>query len=124
MTTILIPVSPAELLDKISILEIKEARIQDDAKLSAVKNELALLRAESAKLPQSAELSALYMELKEANEAVWDSEEMIRAEWGSDEKFLEASRVSHAGNDERFKIKRKINDLLGSGISEVKSHQE
>lgn len=123
MTTILIPVSPAELLDKISILEIKEARIQDEVKLSAVKNELALLRAESAKLSQSPELSALYMELKEANEAVWDSEEMIRAEWGSDEKFLAASRVSHAGNDERFKIKRKINDLLGSGISEVKSHQ-
>lgn len=123
MTTILIPVSPAELLDKISILEIKEARIEDVEKLSAVKNELALLRSESAKLPQSAELSELYAELRQANEDVWDSEEMIRTEWGNDEKFLAASRVSHAGNDERFKIKKKINELLGSGISEVKSHQ-
>lgn len=123
MTTIHISVSPGELLDKVSILEIKEARITDADKLSAVKSELALLRLESAKLPQSVELSALYMELKEANEDVWDSEETIRAEWGSDEKFLVASRLSHAGNDKRFQIKRKINELLGSGINEVKSHQ-
>jgi hypothetical protein len=123
MTTILIPVSPGELLDKISILEIKEARIQDEVKRSAVKNELALLRVESAKLPQSVELSALYAELREANEEVWDGEEVIRAEWGSDEKFLAASRVSHAGNDKRFQIKKKINDLLGSDVNEVKSHQ-
>jgi hypothetical protein len=76
MTTILIPVSPGELLDKISILEIKDARIEDEVKRSAVKNELALLRTESAKLPQSEELSALYAELREANEDVWDSESL------------------------------------------------
>jgi hypothetical protein len=111
------------VIRKNKIDDDKEARIQDEVKRSAVKNELALLRVESAKLPQSVELSALYAELREANEEVWDGEEVIRAEWGSDEKFLAASRVSHAGNDKRFQIKKKINDLLGSDVNEVKSHQ-
>jgi len=123
MNTILIPVSPAELLDKISILEIKSERITEASKLDSVKAELALLQAELQKLPQSEELSKLYTELKEANEEVWEGEEVTRKEWGNDARFLEASRQSHAGNDKRFQIKKKINELLDSGISEVKSHQ-
>ena len=123
MNTISIPVSPAELLDKISILEIKEARITDEAKLSAVKNELALLRAELQKLPHQDKLADFLPELKSANEAVWESEEVIRAEWNDDAKVLAASRVSHEGNDKRFQIKKKINELLDSSITEVKSHQ-
>jgi uncharacterized protein YPO0396 len=123
MSTVLIPVSPAELIDKITILEIKSERITDEAKLSAVRSELSLLNAEYVKLQATAEIEKLKQELKVANEAIWDGEEAVRKDWGDDAKFLSASRTSHAGNDRRFHIKRQINELLSSGITEVKSHQ-
>jgi hypothetical protein len=123
MNTILIPASPAELLDKISILQIKKERISDAEKLAHVEHELVLLMAEYSKLPQSPELALHLEEIKKANEIVWDSEEEIRHVWVDDAQVLAASRISHEGNDKRFQIKKKINDLLGSGINEVKSHQ-
>lgn len=124
MSTVSIPVSPAELIDKITILEIKNERIADEAKLSAVRNELTLLNAEYAKLKSTAEIEKLKSELKKANEDIWDGEEAVRKDWDDDAKFLAASRTSHSGNDRRFHIKRQINELLSSGITEVKSHQQ
>lgn len=123
MTTILIPVSPAELIDKIVILEIKEERIKDSLKLANVERELELLRVELAKLSISAELEALKEKLKRENEIVWESEEAVRAHGDNDAEVLKQARISHRGNDERFRLKRRINDLLGSSITEEKSHQ-
>ena len=123
MTHILIPVSAGELADKITILEIKSERIADAVKLKSVKTELGLLRAEFGKLTQSPEVSALVQLLKSANEKIWDEEEALRAEGVGDEDFLNRSKISHSGNDERFRLKSEINRLLGSEIVEVKSHQ-
>ena len=123
MTSILIPVSAGELVDKITILEIKEARITDAGKVASVKAELALLMVEFIKLPQSEELSRLRGALKSANEKIWDVEESVRQSGIGDAKFLEWSKISHTGNDERFRLKSEINKLLGSEIVEVKSHQ-
>ncbi len=124
MTHILIPVSAGELADKITILEIKAERITDAGKLASVQTELALLRTEFAKLSQSAEVSSLMQSLKSANEKIWDAEEALRAGGVGDEVFLNQSKISHSGNDERFRLKSEINKLLGSEIVEVKSHQD
>jgi len=121
---LLIPVSAGELLDKITILEIKEERITDAGKLESVKAELKLLRNELLKLAQSTELERLSRALKTANEQIWDAEESVRQGGVEDEQFLEWSKISHSGNDERFRLKSEINKLLGSEIVEVKSHQD
>lgn len=108
---ILIPVSPAELIDKLVILEIKEGRIKDPLKLANIKHELTLLRAELTKLPTSSKLRDLMEELRTVNEAIWDAEEALRV------------HTPHQKNDERFRVKRAINTLLDSAITEEKSHQ-
>lgn len=123
-TVIFVPISPGELIDKITILEIKEERIHDEAKLMNIRKELAMLRVELDKLPHSAELDTLHKELFDANALIWDAEEVLRPHWDEDALFLEYSRKAHAGNDERFRIKRKINEHLGSAINEEKSHQK
>lgn len=124
MNIIHIPVSPAELLDKITILEIKQECISDPAKLQNVEKELMLLQEELKKLPQSSELEKLKGGLKKANKIIWDSEELVRERWEDDAECLKQARISHAGNDERFRAKRAINELVGSTIIEEKSHQK
>jgi len=123
---ILIPISAAELFDKITILQIKKARIADAAKLTQVSKELDLLMAGVATLPQSHELTALTEKLRSANEVIWDSEELIRTDKVRSDTtlFAEQARISHDSNDERFRTKQTINELLGSAINEVKSHQK
>ena len=121
-----IPISPAELIDKVTVLQIKQARIADATKLAYVSKELALLMAEVATLPQSPELTGLTNRLRAANEVIWDSEELIRTEKvrGDTVLFAEQAHISHDGNDERFRTKQAINEILGSAINEVKSHQK
>jgi len=125
-TVIHIPVSPAELIDKVTVLEIKQARIANAEKIAQVSKELNLLMAEVATLPQSNELTRLTDRLRSANEVIWDSEEMIRTDKvrSDTELFAEQARISHDSNDERFHTKQAINELLGSAINEVKSHQK
>ena len=125
-TVIHIPVSPAELIDKVTVLEIKQARIANAEKIVQVSKELNLLMAEVATLPQSNELTRLTDRLRSANEVIWDSEEMIRTDKvrSDTELFAEQARISHDSNDERFHTKQAINELLGSAINEVKSHQK
>ncbi len=120
-----IPVSPAELFDKITVLQIKSTEIKVSEKLAHVHKELNLLLAEAAKLPQSAELTTLVNTLRTANKTIWDSEELIRTDKvrGDTTLFAEQAHISHDGNDERFRTKQAINALLGSAINEVKSHQ-
>jgi hypothetical protein len=120
---ILIPVSPGELIDKITILEIKQREITDEAKLVNVRAELALLSQVYAKeISESDELTQLKEQLLTANKKVWESENDVREFWQDEVKFNAGAKQSHFYNDERMKAKRAINDLLGSTIIEVKSH--
>ncbi len=123
-----IDVSPGELLDKLTILEIKEERIKDPAKVqNVVREKEALERAAQAHITQSSAIDNLRKDLKSVNERLWDVEDEIReCERAQDfgEKFVELARSVYLTNDHRSDIKRKINDLLGSRFSEVKSYSE
>jgi hypothetical protein len=124
---ILAPVSWGELLDKITILEIKDRRIADTAKRANVRRELDALNAEVARhgaLPEGA--AALMDELRAVNEALWDIEDDIRdCERRQDfgQRFVELARGVYHSNDRRAAVKRRLNDLFGSELVEEKSYQ-
>jgi tetratricopeptide (TPR) repeat protein len=121
-----VEVSAGELIDKISILQIKSERIHDDAKLANVRAELAaLVAANHCCLRPSAELTALSEELRSVNEALWTVEDELRLcernqEFGS--RFVELARSVYRHNDRRAALKRQINELLGSRLIEEKSY--
>lgn len=121
-----IEVSPGELLDRISILEIKSERIADPAKLRNINHELELYRATvSGKIPGSEAMARLIHDLKDVNAALWTIEDEIRAcEANQDfsERFIELARNVYRTNDRRASIKREINILCGSAIIEEKSY--
>ncbi len=123
---IMVEIAPGELLDKISILEIKLQRISDPAKLTNVRVEFdALSQARDGNLARSAEIDALYARLKTVNEVLWDIEDGIREEEREKrfgERFVELARAVYHNNDERAAIKREINTSLGSAIVEEKSY--
>lgn len=119
------PISPGELLDKISILEIKVERMADAAKLQNVRHELAVLNCVRRSISETAELTALKAELKSVNEALWDIEDAIRhcerqGDFGG--TFVELARSVYLQNDRRAALKRKLNELLGSGLIEEKAY--
>lgn len=128
MKDILIPISPGELLDKITILRIKAARIKDLDKLSNVQNELKMLeKVWSAAVEQDDTIRQLTDELTTINESLWDIEDDIREEerhkrFG--ERFIELARSVYVTNDQRADAKKKINLHLGSAIVEEKSYQD
>ncbi len=128
MDTILAPLSPGELLDKITILEIKSERMSDADKLSHVRAELMLLRAVwDRSVPDDEHLHALHAQLREVNWKLWEIEDAIRAKERAgefDADFIELARSVYFTNDRRAQIKQELNRLLGSGIVEVKSYQE
>lgn len=121
MHLIHVPVSFGELLDKITILEIKSERISDQAKLDNIERELASLQAawtHPGKAP-------FFRELKAANERLWEIEDAIREKERRqefDEEFVQLARSVYFENDERSRIKRKINEALGSVFIEEKSY--
>lgn len=118
-----VQVSPGELIDKLTILEIKMEEIHDTKKLVNVERELTLLLDVMKKeLPPSEELTRLHTELRIINKKIWDTENDVREFWNDDAKFLAGARGSHFYNDERARVKREINQLLGSTIIEEKSH--
>jgi len=118
-----IPVSPGELVDKITILEIKLDELLDVTKLKNVRQELDLLNAVvKEKIHDSPELSLLKTQLRSINKKIWDSENFVRQHWNDDARFVGGARQSHYNNDERARLKREINAFLGSTISEEKSH--
>ncbi len=120
---ILTPVSPGELIDKITILEIKMGEITDAEKLMNVERELMLLTDVLHKeIPTSENLILLHNELRVINKKIWDTENDVREFWNDDAKFIIATRGSHYENDARARVKKEINDLLGSSIIEEKSH--
>ncbi len=125
-TTIPIEIAPGELIDKITILEIKLERMTDPDKLANVKVEWEVLTASrDTHATPSDELAALTAELKSINEALWVIEDDIRdCERDKDfgEKFIELARAVYMTNDKRAAVKRQINELLGSSLVEEKSY--
>ncbi len=128
MKDLLVPVSPGELLDKITILRIKVARIQDASKLANVKLELALLEATWRDGGGAAhEVAPDERALQDVNERLWDIEDRIRdkeARQTFDRDFIELARAVYVCNDERAAIKKRINMQLGSRLIEEKSYKQ
>lgn len=126
--TVKVDIAPGELIDKITILEIKIERITDPAKLANVRIELKTLEhARDASLASSPELNDLTKQLKAINEQIWDIEDQVRdceREKEFDEKFVELARLVYKSNDKRAALKREVNLLLGSRLVEEKSYSE
>jgi hypothetical protein len=127
MNDILVPISPGELLDKITILRIKVARIQDATKLANVRLELTLLEKTwtDAGAPQA--VAAEEHALQAVNERLWDIEDRIRdkeAHQTFDRDFVELARSVYVCNDERAALKKRINLQLGSRLVEEKSYKQ
>ena len=126
LNKLLAEISAGELVDKITILEIKKKKIKDQEKLAEVDKELISLNNTFQKnISQNADLKNMIKDLKEINLKLWDIEDGKReAEKNKkfDNEFIELARNVYKLNDERAKIKLKINQFLGSNIKEVKSY--
>jgi Family of unknown function (DUF6165) len=127
MTDLHVPVSPGELLDKITILRIKSRRIHDATKVRNVRLELELLERTWATLGAATQqLAADEQALQAVNERLWDIEDKIRdkeAARSFDQEFIDLARAVYHQNDERAAIKKRVNVALGSRIVEEKSYQ-
>jgi hypothetical protein len=126
MNKILVEVSVGELLDKISILEIKQEKIKDPEKLKFINNEHSILKDQLDHNVKSDEkLNTLFQSLKDINAKLWVIEDDKRlCEKNSDftENFIKLSRDVHFLNDDRAKIKLEMNNLTGSKIKEIKKY--
>ena len=126
MNKILVEVSVGELLDKISILEIKQEKIKDTESLKFIKDEYNVLKAELDKnITNDENLKNLFNSLKEINSKLWlieDDKRMCEKNKDFGEKFIKLSRDVHFLNDNRAKIKLEINNHTGSKIKEIKEY--
>jgi Flp pilus assembly protein TadD len=124
---LLAEIAPGELLDKITILEIKRSRTTDEKKLRNIRVELgALLTVQARGLKQSRKLHQLAADLKAVNEDLWQIEDDIRLQEKAQDfgdRFIELARSVYHKNDKRASIKKQVNELLGSAIVEEKSYQ-
>lgn len=127
MSLVLVPVSAGELLDKITILQIKAERLDSPEKRANVERELTMLRTvEAEKLSALGDYASLMEALRVVNAGLWDIEDgkrdcERRKDFG--ENFIQLARSVYLENDKRAAIKRQINDLLGSEIIEEKSYK-
>ena len=126
MNKIIVEVSIGELLDKISILEIKQEKIKDPEKLKFISDEHAVLKDQLNKNVKSNDKTEkLFQSLKEINAKLWvieDDKRLCEKEKDFTEKFIKLSRDVHFLNDDRAKIKLEINNLTGSKIKEIKEY--
>jgi len=126
MNKIIVEVSTGELLDKISILEIKQEKIKDPEKLKFINNEHSILKDQLEKNVKSDDkLKDLYQSLKEINAKLWlieDDKRQCEKDKDFGEKFIRLSRDVHFLNDDRAKIKLEINNHTGSEIKEIKEY--
>ena len=126
MNKIIVEVSIGELLDKISILEIKQGKIKDPGKLKFINNEHSILKDQLEKnIKSDDKLNTLYQSLKEINAKLWvieDDKRQCEKEKNFGEKFVKLSRDVHFLNDDRAKIKLEINNHTGSTIKEIKEY--
>jgi hypothetical protein len=128
MAEISVPISPGELIDKLTILEIKSERMTDAGKLANVRLELKLLSDTWAASDYAkVDIQAEWAELKRINSALWDIEDEIRDEERAQrfgEVFIKLARAVYFTNDDRAAVKRRINNKLGSKIVEEKSYAD
>ncbi len=128
MDIIHVPVSPGEVLDKITILEIKSERIKDADKLVNVKRELELLQAAWEKFVDEDEtVQRIHAKLKSINEDLWEIEDDIRDKERArefDQVFIDLARSVYVTNDRRADAKKELNVYLGSEMVEEKSYQD
>ena len=125
---ILVEISAGELIDKITILEIKESRITDPGKLVNIRFELAELRHTHANtIPMSSKVAEITADLTDVNAALWDIEDAVRnceRNRDFDSSFVDLARSVYRTNDKRSTLKRRQNELLGSQVLEQKSYQK
>ena len=128
MNKIIVEVSIGELLDKISILEIKQGKIKDPEKLKFINNEHSILKDQLEKnIKTDDQLNNLYQSLKEINAKLWvieDDKRQCEKDKDFGEKFIKLSRDVHFLNDDRAKIKLEINNHTGSAIKEIKEYTD
>ena len=129
MNELSVPISCGELIDKITILEIKSERIRDASKLANVRTELHQLDATWNRFanPPRVNIDTERAQLKAVNEALWDIEDRIRLKEKAqafDAEFIELARAVYVRNDERAALKRAINLKLGSALIEEKSYED
>jgi len=126
MNKILVEVSVGELLDKISILEIKQEKIKDPEKLKFINDEHSILKDQlDSNVKSDEKLNTLFQLLKDINAKLWvieDDKRQHEKEKDFTEKFIKLSRDVHFLNDDRAKIKLEINNLTGSKIKEIKEY--
>ena len=126
MNKIIVEVSIGELLDKISILEIKQGKIKDPEKLKFINNEHAILKSQLEKnIKSDKKLNELYQSLKEINSKLWiieDDKRQCEKDKDFGKKFVKLSRDVHFLNDNRAQIKLEINNHTGSTIKEIKEY--
>jgi len=126
MNKILVEVSVGELLDKISILEIKKEKIKNTDKLNLINNEYSILKDQFEKnVKTDTKINELFQSLKKINEKLWiieDDKRMCEKKSDFSDKFIKLSRDVHFLNDERAKIKLELNNYTGSKIQEVKEY--
>ncbi len=126
MNKILVEVSVGELLDKISILEIKKEKVKDSSKLNFINDEYNLLKEQlNTNVKSDEKLEKLFQSLKDINSKLWiieDDKRMCEKNSDFGEKFIKLSRDVHFLNDDRAKIKLEINNLSGSKIKEIKEY--
>ena len=126
MNKIIVEVSIGELLDKISILEIKQEKIKDREKLKFINNEHHILKIQLEKnIKTDEKLKSLYKSLKEINTKLWvieDDKRQCEKDKNFGENFIKLSRDVHFLNDDRAKIKLEINNHTGSSIKEIKEY--
>ena len=126
MNKIIVEVSVGELLDKISILEIKQEKIRDPEKLNFINNEYSILKVQLEKnIKSDDKLNNLYQSLKDINTKLWvieDDKRQCEKDKNFGEKFIKLSRDVHFLNDDRAKIKLEINNHTGSAIKEIKEY--
>lgn len=127
MSLISTPVSFGEVLDKITILEIKAEKINDQEKLKNIKHELAiLLQTWDQSITSSPELINLKHQLKAVNQSLWNIEDNIRIKESKkefDDEFIQIARSVYYENDKRATVKKEVNLLLGSELVEEKSYE-
>lgn len=128
MNQLLIPISPGELLDKITILEIKSERIESAEKKANVNKELTMLNTVWANaVTDDNEIKAMRSEMKSINETLWEIEDDVRDEERDkrfETRFIELARSVYVTNDQRADVKKRINLYLKSDIVEEKSYQD
>ena len=117
------PVSVGELIDKLSILHVKQTKITNEEKLEYINKEFELLYNLSSGYLNNPEIETLYHQLVDTNSKLWDIEDRIREleeEYRFDDEFISLARQVYITNDKRAEIKRKINDETNSNYKEIK----